>query len=98
MPTHRLTELSADALTAIEAVAGPVLDVEMLSASYNSGAGCSSWADSSDHADHRSRTRRDRHPILLGPGAGRVTPEGSAGDALVMLRSIRWEEESSGNS
>src|SRR3954468_11333677 len=36
VPTHRLTEIPADALKEIEFVAGPVLDIEMLSTGYNS--------------------------------------------------------------
>ncbi|WP_329446582.1 aminoglycoside phosphotransferase [Streptomyces canus] len=36
MPTHRLTEIPADALKEIESVAGPVLHIKMLSAGYNS--------------------------------------------------------------
>lgn len=35
VPTHRLTDIPADALKAIESVAGPVVDVEMFSAGYN---------------------------------------------------------------
>ncbi|MEV0633915.1 aminoglycoside phosphotransferase [Streptomyces sp. NPDC050619] len=36
MATHRLTELPADALKMIATIAGPVHDVEMVSAGYNS--------------------------------------------------------------
>ncbi|MDT0484515.1 hypothetical protein [Streptomyces doebereineriae] len=36
MPTHRLTEVPVDALKEIESLAGPVLDIEMLSAGHNS--------------------------------------------------------------